>query len=96
MRVTVAEHVYTETVEDETVLLELESGQYYGLDAVGSRLWQLLTELGSTDAVVAAAAEEFDATPAELRNDIANLVHELADRKLVVVHASADSPPARA
>ena len=94
MRVTVSEHVYTETVNDETVLLELESGQYYGLDAVGTRLWQLLTELGSTDAVEAAAAEEFDVTPADLRRDIANLVHELADRKLVVVHAAPDSATA--
>ena len=91
MRVTVPEHVYTETVNDETVLLELESGQYYGLDAVGTRLWQLLTELGSTEAVTAAAVAEFEVEPARLADDLAALVRELANRKLVVVHASTDS-----
>ena len=96
MRVTVSEHVYTESVDDETVLLELESGQYYGLDSVGTRLWQLLSELGSTEAVTAAAVAEFEVEPGQLASDLAVLVRELADRKLVVVHASTDSTTAPA
>ena len=92
MRVSVPEHVYAETVQDETILLELQSGNYYGLDSVGTRLWQLLTELQATEAVAAAASEEFDVTPEEVAKDIENLVQELADRGLLVVHASTTSP----
>ena len=88
MRVSASDHVYAETIDDETVLLELESGEYYGLDAVGTRLWQLLSELGSTEAVAAAALEEFDVAPTELANDLTRLVHELVQRRLLVVHAS--------
>lgn len=96
MRVTVPDHVYAEVVGDETVLLELGSGRYYGLDPIGTRLWQLLVEMKSTEDVVAAASEEFDVAPAQLAKDIATLVSELAARKLVVVHAAPDSPTGNA
>src|SRR6187399_764805 len=92
MRVSIPEHVYAETVQDETILLELASGSYYGLDRVGTRLWQLLSELQATEAVTAVACEEFDASPEELTGDIEALVRELADRGLLVVHASTTSP----
>lgn len=85
MRVSIGEHVYAEAVNDETVLLELSSGQYYGLDAVGSRLWQLLAELGSTEAVVEQALTEYDVDREELARDLDELVQELARRQLVIV-----------
>lgn len=96
MRVVVSEHVYTETINDETVLLELESGRYYGLDAVGTRLWQLLNELGSIEAVTQSAVAEFEVEPAQLARDLAVLVRELAARKLVTVHAPTDSTAGQA
>jgi hypothetical protein len=32
------------TVGDETVILDLANGTYYGLDPVGARMWQLMSE----------------------------------------------------
>lgn len=37
-------HVLARTVGDETVILDLASGSYFGLDPVGARVWQLLAD----------------------------------------------------
>ena len=36
--------VMTRTIGDETVILDLAGGTYFGLDPVGARIWQLIEE----------------------------------------------------
>ena len=83
MRVTMKRQVYAESLDDETILLELESGQFFSLDAVGSRLWDLLMEHRSTEAVAKAASEEYEVAPERLAADLEALVQQLAAHGLV-------------
>lgn len=85
MRITIADQVYAERVEGETVLLELDSGRYFGLDPVASRLWDLLLEFGTTEAVAQVASGEYDVSLEQLTEDLNALVAELAKRNLIVV-----------
>ena len=50
-KVTIPTQVMARTVGDETVILDLASGTYYGLDPVGARMWQLMTD-GQTLAAI--------------------------------------------
>ena len=68
----------------ETVLLNLESGVYYGLDAVGTRVWQLLQQGKTIDGVCDVMLEEYDVTPDVLRDDVSRLVSELRERGIVL------------
>jgi coenzyme PQQ synthesis protein D (PqqD) len=76
--------IYRE-LSGEVVLLNLQSGVYYGLDAVGSRVWQLLMESRGTDEVCAMLLDEYDVGADTLRADVERLVGELTDRGLVIV-----------
>ncbi len=69
---------------DETVLLELETGQYFGLNAVATRLWQLIGELGDTARVVETASQEYEVDPKRLEQDLNQLVADLLARHLLV------------
>jgi hypothetical protein len=71
----------------EVVLLNLQSGVYYGLDTVGSRVWQLLMESRGLDEVCAIMLDEYDVDPDALRADVKRLVGELSDKGLVMVAA---------
>ena len=68
----------------ETVLLNLESGVYYGLDAIGTRAWNLLTAQHSLADVCSIMAEEYDVARETLHNDLTALVQDLCDRHLLV------------
>ena len=67
----------------ETVLLDLESGVYYGLDVVGTRAWQLLVQGLTIVDMCAAMADEYDVAPEVLRDDLIRLVGELRERGIV-------------
>jgi Coenzyme PQQ synthesis protein D (PqqD) len=67
----------------ETVLLNLANENYFGLDAVGTRVWQVLTETQSANDVVTRLTEEYDVPTAQLRADVAKLITELAVAGLV-------------
>lgn len=64
----------------ETVPLNLVCGIYYGLDAVGTRVWQLLIEGRTIAGVCEAMLEEYDVAPDVLNDDVVRLVGELRER----------------
>jgi len=58
---------------------------YFGLDSVGTRMWQLIERHRSLSAIVAAMCDEFDAPAATIEQDVLRLVTELVEKGLVVV-----------
>jgi hypothetical protein len=70
-------------LDGEAVILDLESGRYFGLDAVGTRIWQLIAEQGSLRAVHAALLTEFDVSSSALESDLFAFAGELVSRGLI-------------
>ncbi|HYR06917.1 MAG TPA: PqqD family protein [Longimicrobium sp.] len=66
-----------------TVLLDYAGGQYYGLDEVGTRIWELVRDGNSLGAIVDRLADEYDAPRDVLQADASALLAELAARRLV-------------
>jgi hypothetical protein len=77
-------------VQGEAVLLQLDSGEYFGLDAVATRVWQLIVEKGELTAVEESMLEEFDVDPLVLSTDIERMIAELVAKRLIEVAATAD------
>ena len=67
----------------ETVLLNLANESYFGLDEVGTRVWQVLGESQSANDVVARLIDEYDVPREQLSADVAKLITELAAAGLV-------------
>lgn len=67
------------------MLLDFEAGVYYGLDPVGTRMWELLSDGQSLDDVATAMTAEYDIDRDTLLVDLGRLVDELAARGLVIV-----------
>jgi hypothetical protein len=84
-RVEFPEDVIAQQVGEEMVLLDLEAGVYYGLDPVGRRIWELLTEHRRLRVVFETMVEEYDVTPEALQQDLLQLVQELQARGLTQV-----------
>ena len=78
-----SDDVVTREVGDETMLLDLASGTYFGLDAVGGRFWQLLEEGKSPGDARDALLEEYEVGADQLERDLENLLAELSANGLV-------------
>lgn len=87
-RVTVRPDVVFRVLGAEAILLNLESGLYFGLNEVGTRAWELLQDRDVAAACEAMAAE-FDAPVDRIRADVLALVGQLVDKGLVEVAGDA-------
>ena len=68
---------------DESILLDLETETYYGLNEVGSRLLKLLTTGKTIRGAFESMLEEYEVPPEELERDIRALIDDLVGRGLV-------------
>lgn len=82
-RVRYADRVLSQTLGGEAVVLELKSEQYFGLDATGTRIWQLIGELGDVRQIYEAMIAEYDADPAVLARDLRLLLDRLIAAGLI-------------
>ncbi len=70
-------------VGEESVLLDLKTEQYLGLDDVSSRTWQVLTAGGTIQSAYETLVAEYDVDPERLRSDLEAFVQELLQMGLV-------------
>ncbi|MBK6803520.1 MAG: PqqD family protein [Betaproteobacteria bacterium] len=85
MKVSIPDSVLSTELHDEGVLLNLETGEYFGLDGVGMEMWKLLRANGDVGAARAALLEQYDVAEDVLAKDLDELIAKLAERKLLVV-----------
>lgn len=84
VRLTHSASVLFRRLRDEAMILDLETQQYFGLDAVGVRIWQEIEEHGRPDLALAALDLAFDVDGATLRSDLLKFLDDLLDQGLLV------------
>ena len=72
-------------MDGESVLLNLETGMYFGLDEVGTRVWRLAADDGSLRAIRERLLEEYDADAATIERDLLALAEALVSKGLWIL-----------
>ena len=70
---------------DEAVILNLDSGVYYGLNEVGARVWELIQQPRSFSELLSALLEEYDVSLEACRQDLTAILMDLKSANLVEV-----------
>ena len=70
-------------VDDETVLLDLESGMYFGLDGVGQRIWECIKDGQNLGEIAATIAAEYDVDADRAFADLVEFASDLVERGLL-------------
>ena len=83
--VKIDDQVVFRELEGEMVLLNLETGIYFGLDPVGTRIWTLLREHESLQQVFEVLLQEYDVPEPVLKADLLRLARELSSHGLARV-----------
>ena len=84
-RLILPQDVLISNVQSESVLLNLNSERYFGLDEVGTRMLSVLTTSNSIQTAYEALLEEYDVENEALRRDLADLIDRLVDQGLLEV-----------
>lgn len=70
-------------LEGEVMILGMQAARYYSLDAVGCRIWSLIQEPMSVDALCRRLLEEYEVDPERCRSEVLHLLAELAREGLI-------------
>ena len=81
--ISISPDVMIRKVGEESVLLDLKTERYLGLDDVSARFWDLLTSGGSVQSAYEALLAEFEVDAERLRKDLDDFVQELVQFGLV-------------
>lgn len=82
-RVRISEDVVFRDLQGEMVLLNLKSGVYFGLDPMGTQIWQLIQEHQFLHNVLQAVVEEYEVTESRCQQDLLRFVAAVRENGLV-------------
>ncbi|MGB9746313.1 MAG: lasso peptide biosynthesis PqqD family chaperone [Bacteroidales bacterium] len=71
-------------MDGETVMMSIQNGEYYGLDEVGSRIWQLLENPESAKTLTQKLIEEYEVSQETCLSDVMEFLNILAEKQLIV------------
>lgn len=87
-KVIISPEVLCQEVNGEMVLLDLKSETYFGLDATGTRIWQLISESGNLQSAFDSMLAEYDVEEEQLQREFTDLLVQLSDAGLVSISPS--------
>jgi len=84
-RIAVPAHVVYRSFPTETVVLNLETGKYHGLNPTAGRMIEAVERAGSVRAAAPQIAEEFEQPQAAVERDMHDLCQMLLERRLIEI-----------
>lgn len=93
MRVALDPEVMIRNVGEESVILDLKTERYLGLNEVGSRMWAVVTEAPSIQHAYQQLLDEYDVDPDRLTAELQQFLQRLIEHGLVtLVPVTPDAP----
>lgn len=70
-------------IDDEVVMLSLKNGEYYALNSVASRIWEIIEEQKTVKEITEILMEEFEVDEATCLNDTLECLYDFREKKLI-------------
>jgi Coenzyme PQQ synthesis protein D (PqqD) len=74
------------TVGEELMMMDVESGCYFGLDSIGRRIWELIAEPATVGGICAQLTTEYDVAPEVCETEVLDLLGKLAEHRIIDVY----------
>ena len=88
--INIPEVVYTQEIGQETILLDTQGGRYFGLDPVGTRMWQLMREHGALRPTYEILLTEYEVAPERLEADLLALAEKMIEKGLAEIRIATE------
>ena len=84
----ISKEVLSSKIDEEVVLMSIEADSYFGLDPIGSHIWELLSVKPATlNELVQTLLEEYDTDIETCQQDVKAFIDDMSARKLIVKSA---------
>ena len=84
-KVIIPETIFAQEIDDEMVLLDMNSEHYFGLDAVGRTIWQAMQRCSTLQEVLEQLLDRYEVEESVLKKDLTLFVDKLVENGLIEV-----------
>lgn len=85
MKVAIPDYVLVQNLNDESVLLNMNTETYFGLDDVASQMWEVLKTSDSTESALEKLITIYDAPKDTLSQDLLEFINKLSEHELLEI-----------
>lgn len=78
-------------LDGELVILEMESGVYYGLDSMGSHIWGLMEKKISFNDMISSLLDEFSVSVEQCRKEVKQFLQQMVENQLLAIDPGANA-----
>ena len=75
----------TSNIEEQTIMMDLEKGNYYGLNAVGSRIWELGEQEISVKDICSSLIDEYEVEENHCKNVVLSFLEKMKESGLIII-----------
>ncbi|GAB4303350.1 MAG: PqqD family protein [Marinilabiliales bacterium] len=72
-------------LDDEIVMMSIENGEYYGLNEIASRIWELLKKDMQVSDIISELMNEYEVDEETCKNDVFEFLSEMMEKKLIQI-----------
>ncbi len=72
-------------IDGELVMMNIETGDYYGLDVSAKRIWEIVEKPCTYKNLIEQLTEEFEVTETQCKSDVEKFLAEMAENNLIVI-----------
>ena len=83
--VVAAPDLTTAYLDGEAVILDVNSGQYYGLNEVGARIFELVEQPSSVDRIIGLLTDEYSVQGDDVKADLLAFLNDMAKKELIQI-----------
>jgi len=80
-----SDSILVQSLDDDIVMANIDSGHYFGVDQTSKRIWELLEKPVTVADLCTRIVKEYDVEPAKCEQDVLSFVNELAREGLIQV-----------
>ena len=73
------------SMDGETVMMSIENGEYYGLDPIGSRIWEIIENPIEVTKLIEMLLDEFEVSREQCQEDTLEFLNHLFEKKLLTI-----------
>ena len=79
------QEILSSSINNETVMMDIESGQYIGLDPIATRIWQLIEQPITFDTLCTTLTDEYEVSPEQCKIDVTMFLEKSKQANLIVI-----------
>ena len=83
-------HIVHETIDGETILLDLRTGIYYSMDGSGCAIWNYLEKTGDREAIINILSEANTGQANSIKKTVSDFFDKLTDDEVLVENSDMD------